>query len=68
MSATSTKCTHYWIIDHRDVGTCRYCGEVRDFAAIRRKWEQKLGFNPAAVCQEGGRASGEKRRRSKLKI
>jgi len=31
------KCIHYWKIDGNDVGTCIYCGEVRDFGAIQRK-------------------------------
>ena len=25
------KCIHHWIIDSLNIGTCRKCGEVRDF-------------------------------------
>lgn len=24
-------CKHYWLVDRCNVGTCKYCGEVRDF-------------------------------------
>lgn len=29
------QCTHYWIIDSRDVGACKYCGRKRNFKRIR---------------------------------
>ena len=45
----NSKCHHYWVINDRDGGTCRKCGEVKDFAAIRRKLDQKLSSRIAAV-------------------
>ncbi len=30
------QCIHYWIVDNRDVGRCRYCGAVKDFYALLR--------------------------------
>jgi len=29
---------HYWIIDSRDIGRCKYCGAVRDFGRELRRW------------------------------
>jgi len=29
------QCTHYWMIDSRDVGACKYCGRKRNFKRIR---------------------------------
>jgi len=29
------ECTHYWMIDSRDVGACKYCGRKRNFKRIR---------------------------------
>jgi len=45
----TSKCVHYWVINDRDVGTCRKCGEVRDFAAARREKDRKLSARIAAV-------------------
>ena len=28
------QCIHHWVIDENDVGTCKKCGEVRDFRAL----------------------------------
>jgi len=25
------RCTHYWLIDDRNVGVCKYCGRVKKF-------------------------------------
>jgi len=27
-------CVHYWKIDGYNVGTCKLCGEVKDFGAL----------------------------------
>jgi len=32
------ECTHWWIIDYRDIGRCKYCPAVRDFGKELRKW------------------------------
>jgi len=34
------KCIHHWIIDSNNIGTCRKCGEVRDFNRLLN-WERK---------------------------
>jgi hypothetical protein len=31
------KCVHYWIIDHDNVGVCKYCRKKRDFGRLLRK-------------------------------
>ncbi|MCK4387343.1 MAG: hypothetical protein KAW00_01110 [Dehalococcoidia bacterium] len=35
------QCTHYWIVDNKDVGRCRHCGAVEDFGALMRREERK---------------------------
>jgi len=35
------QCIHYWIVDNKDVGRCRYCGAVEDFGALMRREERK---------------------------
>lgn len=27
-------CVHHWMIDFREVGACKLCGAVKDFAAL----------------------------------
>lgn len=34
------QCIHYWILDNKDVGRCRYCGAVKDFGVLLRKFER----------------------------
>ena len=46
-----SKCVHYWVINDRDVGTCRKCGEVRDFAAARSKRDRELSSRISAIAQ-----------------
>jgi hypothetical protein len=29
-------CVHYWHLDSEDNGVCKFCGERRDFRALRR--------------------------------
>ncbi len=40
---TEGECTHYWIIDDKDVGHCIKpgCGAVRDFGKEMRRWQEK---------------------------
>lgn len=33
-------CKHFWIVDSKNFGTCKYCGETRDFAALLRTMRQ----------------------------
>ena len=35
------QCIHYWIVDNKDVGRCRYCGAVEDFHALLLREERK---------------------------
>jgi hypothetical protein len=30
-------CTHYWIIDSNDIGSCKYCGRKRNFKRIMKE-------------------------------
>ena len=41
IKVTVAECTHYWIIDYRDIGRCKYCGAVRDFGEQLRKLSGK---------------------------
>lgn len=64
MSEEKHKCPpHYFIINSENVGHCKYCPEVRDFAKLRRKAERetskKVEGNPY------GR-TGRKRRKPKI--
>ena len=38
--AAKDKCTHYWILDSKDIGACKYRGKKRDFRELLR---QSLG-------------------------
>ncbi len=35
VSQTHTCPPHFWFVDSVDVGRCKYCGEVKDFAKLR---------------------------------
>jgi len=61
----TSKCVHYWVIDNRDVGTCRKCGEVKDFAAARREKDRKLSSRVSAIAQASWR---EKQARDALRL
>jgi hypothetical protein len=41
------ECVHYWIIDNKDIGRCRKCGEERDFGKLQRR----LGKGPVPVAR-----------------
>ena len=28
---TGVRCAHYWLIDGRNIGVCKYCGDVKKF-------------------------------------
>jgi len=30
-------CVHHWVIDDHDIGTCKKCGEVKDFGRLLAK-------------------------------
>jgi len=30
-------CVHHWRVDDHNIGTCKKCGEVRDFGALLAK-------------------------------
>jgi len=40
-SPTSPNQRHYWIIDSTNKGTCRYCGEKKDFQKFKKTKEVK---------------------------
>ena len=35
------RCIHHWMIDGNNIGTCKKCGEVRDFGALLAKEGRK---------------------------
>ena len=35
------RCIHHWMIDGNNIGTCKKCGEVRDFGALLVKEGRK---------------------------
>ena len=45
------ECTYYWIINGRDVGVCKYCGEVKDFRKELKMVEE--GIREASAGQQG---------------
>lgn len=53
------ECIHFWNIDSENVGTCRYCGEVRQF----RPWE---GLSSIVIKEGNGRKGGDMGRQSKF--
>jgi len=32
---------HYWIIDSRDIGRCKYCGAIKDFGRALARWSRR---------------------------
>lgn len=46
-----SKCVHHWVINDRDVGTCRKCGEVRDFGAVQREQNRKQSARISAIAR-----------------
>ena len=42
--AAKEGCIHYWILDSKDVGRCKYCGKVRDFRKLRQEKSKHKGL------------------------
>ena len=40
--AIKDKYTHYWILDSKDTGVCKYCGKKRDFRELSRQSLRKV--------------------------
>ena len=40
--AAKDKCTHYWVLDSKDIGVCKYCGKKRDFRSLLRQSLRKV--------------------------
>ena len=40
--AIKDKCTHYWVLDSKDMGACKYCGKKRDFRKLSRQSLRKV--------------------------
>ncbi len=49
---------HYWFIDSRNVGRCKYCGEVRDFGRLLRK---NMALAEGKASKDGRRGKGKVR-------
>lgn len=68
------KCVHYWKVDSNDVGTCIYCGEVKDFGRLQREYspdrvypKKRPGRPPGRIGRPKKAKTPAKRgRRSKL--
>ena len=39
--AAKDKCTHYWFLDSKDIGVCKYCGRKRDFRRLSLQSSRK---------------------------
>jgi hypothetical protein len=35
-------CTHYWVLDSKDTGACKYCGKKRDFKRLSQQPRRKV--------------------------
>ncbi len=46
------QCIHYWIIDNRDVGRCRYCGAVKDFRGVLENQSEELSQRQAKIARD----------------
>jgi len=40
--AEKDNCTHYWVLDSKDIGVCKYCGKKRDFRGLSRQSLKKV--------------------------
>ena len=63
IKTVAKQCTHYWIIDCRDVGICKYCGEGKDFGKLQREVqpniEAKLKIKGVVRNPYGRKGKGE---------
>ncbi len=48
------KCQHWWIIDEKDVGRCRFCPAVRDFGKEQEAWLRRHKEAVRALGAIGG--------------
>jgi len=40
--AIKDNCTHYWVLDSKDIGVCKYCGKKRDFRRLSQQSPRKV--------------------------
>ena len=40
--AERSKCIHHWVLDSKDIGVCKYCGNKRDFRRLSRQSLRKV--------------------------
>ncbi len=45
---------HFWIIDEKDVGRCKYCPAVKDFGKEQEVWFRKHKEAVSALGAIGG--------------
>lgn len=58
-------CVHYWVVDNKDIGTCKYCGEVRDFGSLYRRGQAEIEHRQVMIAREtckSGKPRGRKRK------
>ena len=51
------QCIHYWIVDNKDAGRCRYCSAVEDFGALLRREEHKSAGHKTVSLVESAAAN-----------
>jgi hypothetical protein len=34
-------CVHHWMIDNKNIGRCKKCGEIRDFKKVEAEMKPK---------------------------
>jgi len=53
---------HYWIIDSRDIGRCKYCGATRDFGKLLKKQQKELSQKQSEIAQNTHKMGKRKRK------
>ena len=46
------QCVHHWMIDNNNVGTCKKCGEVRDFGVLLTEKSKRLSERQAEIARD----------------
>jgi len=63
---TGRKCPpHWWIVDEKIVGICKYCGLKRDFGKLQQAHQKTLSEKQAAIGSNAHRVGKTKGRKRK---
>jgi len=53
-SSRVSQCIHHWMIDENNIGTCKKCGDVKDFRTLLAKEGRKKSPQQLLSLRSGG--------------